>query len=97
MVVIWDPWGLGLSLSIATAGCLIEVPLERSLAADVQGNAMEATTHHFGMTQVQGDDIETLLLQEFDQTRLVFIDHDQIGLMLNRFISIHLLPMLLDR
>jgi hypothetical protein len=38
-------------MSMAKAVCLIEVSLERSSSADVQGNAMEPTAQHFGVPQ----------------------------------------------
>jgi hypothetical protein len=63
---------------MAKAVCLIEVSLERSSSADVQGDAMEPTTHHLGVPQFQGDYIKTLLLQKSYERRLIPIDHDQI-------------------
>jgi hypothetical protein len=64
-------------LSIGKAACLIEVSLQRSSPADVQGNAMGPAAHQFGVPQFQGDYIETMLFQESYQTRLISIDHDQ--------------------
>ena len=56
----------------------IEVSLQRSSSADIQGNAMGPTTQHFGVPQFQGDHIKTLLLQKFHERRLIPINHDQI-------------------
>ena len=39
---------------------------------------MGPAAQHLGVPQLEGDDIETLLLQELDQGRLISIDHDQI-------------------
>jgi hypothetical protein len=39
---------------------------------------MEPATQHFGVPQLQADYIQTPLLQEPDQSRLILIDHDQI-------------------
>ena len=39
---------------------------------------MEAASQHFGVPQLEPDDINTLLFQQLDQSRLVLINHDQI-------------------
>src|SRR5258708_5099563 len=57
---------------------LIEVSLERSSPADVQGDAMEPTAHHLEMPKFQRDYIEPLPLQEFYESRLIPVDHDHI-------------------
>ena len=56
----------------------IEISLECSCPADIQGYAMVPATQHFGVPQLQADYIKTLSLQQFDQGRLVSIDHDQV-------------------
>src|SRR5689334_19541546 len=56
----------------------LEVPLECSGSADVQGDAMEPAAQQPGMAQRQGDDIETVLLQQCDESRLTAIDDDYI-------------------
>ena len=65
-------------VSMPKAMRLIEVSLERSSSADVQGNAMGPTPQHFGVPQFQGDYVKTLLLQKFYESRLISSDHDQI-------------------
>jgi hypothetical protein len=67
-----------MAVKIIKAGCSIEVALERTFAADVQGDAMVPAPQHFGVSQLQADYIKTLFLQEFDQGRLVSINHDQV-------------------
>jgi hypothetical protein len=57
---------------------LIEVSLERSSSADIQGNAMGPAAHHFGVTKFQRDYIKALLFQEFYESGLITINHDQI-------------------
>jgi hypothetical protein len=57
---------------------LIEVSLQHSGPADVQGHAMGPTAHHFGVPNFQGDDIKTLFLQQSYESRLIPVDHDQI-------------------
>ena len=59
---------------------LIEVSLQRPSSADVQRHAMESTTQHLGVPKLKRDDIEAVLLQEPDQSGLVSIGHDQIGI-----------------
>jgi hypothetical protein len=49
-------------LSMAKVLRLIEVSLQRSSSADVQGNAMGPTAQQFGVAQLQRDYIKTLLL-----------------------------------
>jgi hypothetical protein len=56
----------------------VEVLLESSGPANVQGGAMETTPQHPGVSQLEPDDINTLLLQQLDQSRLVPIHHDQV-------------------
>ena len=63
---------------MAKAVFLIEVSLQRSSSADVQGNAMGSAAKQFGVPQFQGNYIMTMLLQESYQSRLIFIDHDQV-------------------
>src|SRR5216684_5071290 len=65
-------------VSMPKAMGLIEVSLELSSSADVQGNAMRPAAQHFGVAQFQGDYINTLLFQKLDESRLISIDHDQI-------------------
>jgi hypothetical protein len=62
----------------AMAECSIEVSLERSFAANVQGYAMVPATQHFGVPQLQANHIKTLFFQQFDQGSLVSIHHDQV-------------------
>jgi hypothetical protein len=67
----------------------IEVSLKRSSSADIQRNAMGATAHQFGVPQSERDYIKTMPLQKFDESRLIAIDHDQIGINAKR---IHIDP-----
>src|SRR3974377_1634095 len=71
---------VSLSFGTETPGCSAEVSLQRSSSADVQRHAMESTAQHLGVPELKRDDIEALLLQEPDQSGLVCIDHDQIGI-----------------
>src|SRR4051794_21157 len=54
----------------------VEITLERSRSADVQCHAMSPAAKKFGVPQLERDDIETLLLQEPHQRRLISIDCD---------------------
>ena len=71
------PWFVP-HLSISKSGHSIEVSLHRSLSAGIQGNAMKPATQHFGVSQFQGNHIQTMFLQELDQGCLVPVDHDKV-------------------
>ena len=62
----------------ATDWLSVEISLECSCPADIQGDAMKPATQHFGMPQLERDDIYALLLQQLDQCRLVLSTTDQV-------------------
>ena len=58
---------------------------------------MKSTTQHLGVPQLQADYIQTVLLQELDQSCLIFIDYDQIRIDAQDILIDPVLPMLLAR
>jgi hypothetical protein len=56
---------------------LIEISLERSSSADIQGNAMGPPAQHLGVPQFQGDYIKSLLFQKSYEAGLIAIDDYQ--------------------
>jgi hypothetical protein len=71
------------------SGLLIKISFKLSRSADVQGYAVEAATHHFGMSQFYRDYINTVLFDQFYQGSLIAIHDHQIRVNAE---SIHINP-----